>query len=873
MGQVYLARDTRLQRQVALKLLPAAFTQDAERVRRFEQEAQAASALNHPNILTIYDFGQIGERGAGLHYLATEFVEGQTLRQLLQNGPLPSEQVRDIALQLADALAAAHNAGIIHRDLKPENIMRRPDGYLKLLDFGLAKLTENQVPQSLTEPGKVMGTISYMSPEQALGQNVDQRTDIFSLGVVLYELLSGVSPFKGSSEAATYNAILNHTPPALTPVQAPPELAAILERALEKDPELRYQTVADLKAALKRLQRDSTSHERAPAVPKTKVARRGWLVTAAALLLVLGGGAVFWWWMHRSASEHRLSTVTASPRIISVTPQTDVAGAEYFPTLSPDGKTLIYASQEAGNWDLWRQTIGQRERMNLTKDSPADDTHPAFAPDGQRLAFRSGREGGGLFVMELAGGVVRKIVSEGFNPTWSADGTELAYSTVSVTQIEGRAISQLWAVRVDTGEKRLVTSQDAVQPAWSPTGQRIAFAGVYQNSSLSNLWTIPASGGTPVRITNGPSIDWNPSWSPDGKYLYFISDRSGGMNLWRVALDEATGQVLSAPDPATTPAAEMMHLSLARDGRHLAYVQRTKQRHLQALAFDPVTATVRRAPVVLTRGTGFATHPRVSPDGMWLAYSSSGSPQEDIYVIRTDGTALRQLTNDAAKDRLPRWSPDGRRVAFFSDRDGKHEIWDVAVQGSAVPTQLTFVGKSGRAVFPTWSPDGKTLAYYLFGQGSFLFAPDKPWEQQTPQPIGLNGKLEPDLGVWDWSPDGRKIACVKFRPNGQPAATIVVYSLATPNAAPQLELIAENADYPVWLNDNQRLLFTRVGTLWLADLRTKTTQEVYAPAVGKAAEYGALAPDNHTIYFSLASSEADIWLASWSVTDDPVRQQ
>jgi eukaryotic-like serine/threonine-protein kinase len=240
MGEVYLAEDTRLHRKVALKLLPAAFTQDADRVRRFAQEARAASALNHPNILTVYDLGE----SQGRQFIATEYVEGQTLRQLLQTGPLPPAQVVEIALQLADALTAAHAAGIIHRDLKPENLMRRPDGYVKVLDFGLAKLTEKRNPQStirnpqsLTEPGKVMGTISYMSPEQALGQALDQRTDIFSLGVVLYELLTGVQPFKGASEAATYNAILNHTPPALmqSAAQAPSELAALIERTLEKD--------------------------------------------------------------------------------------------------------------------------------------------------------------------------------------------------------------------------------------------------------------------------------------------------------------------------------------------------------------------------------------------------------------------------------------------------------------------------------------------------------------------------------------------------------------------------------------------------------------------------------------------------------------
>ncbi|MBS1809123.1 MAG: PD40 domain-containing protein [Acidobacteria bacterium] len=865
MGRVYLARDTRLQRNVALKLLPTQYTQDAERVSRFKTEAQAASALNHPNLLTIYDVGE----AAGTHFIATEYVEGQTLRQLLQPGPLPPTQVAEIALQMADALSAAHTAGIIHRDIKPENVMIRPDGYVKVLDFGLAKLTETSHPPvalhtpQFTEPGKVMGTISYMSPEQALGQIVDQRTDIFSLGVVLYELLAGMQPFKGDSEAATYNAILNLAPPSLTKTitHLPSEFAAIIERMLEKDRDLRYQTAADLRAALKRLQRDSASHDRAVAVPKANAARRRLLLSSAALLLLVIGGA--WWWRtNRPAAEANRTTVTVLPRDISFTPQTDLAGTEYFPTLSPDGQTLIYASQEAGNWDLWQQTIGQRERVNLTKDAPGDDTQPAFAPDGKQVAFRSSREGGGLFVLELASRAVRKVSHEGFNPTWSADGAEIAYGTVSITTVEGRANSQLWAVRVASGEKRLVTGQDAAQPAWSPAGKRIAFW-----SDRADLWTIAASGGAPVRVTNDPAIDWNPCWSADGKYLYFISDRSGSMNLWRVALDENSGNVLGAPEPATTPATDMLHLSIARDGRHLAYVQRTKQRRLQSLAFDPVSTTLRGTPVFITHGTGFATHPSVSPDGQWLAYSSSGSPQEDIYIIRTDGTGLRQLTNDVAKDRVPRWSPDGKRIAFFSDRDGKNEIWAVAPTGNGALEQLTFV-RTGRAVFPTWSPNGHTLAYYFYGQGSFLFDVRQQWEQQTPQPISIAGTLEVGLGVWDWSPDGKKLACLKFR-SGTQASSVVVYLLASPDAAPQLTIIAENADYPVWLNDSQRLLFTRAGKIYGADLQRKTTHEVFAPAAGNAAEYCALAPDNRTIYYSLASTEADIWLATLTASPKP----
>lgn len=885
MGRVYLARDTRLGRQVALKLLPTQYTQDAERVQRFQIEAKAASALNHPNILTIHDVGEVTTAAGVTHFIATEYVEGQTLRELVQRGPLPVPQVLDLAVQLADALSTAHTAGIIHRDLKPENVMLRPDGYVKVLDFGLAKLTEtrksergmrNEEEKNSSEihrssfrdhhstmPGRVMGTISYMSPEQALGQPLDARTDIFSLGVVLYELLSGMQPFRGNSEAATYNAILNLTPPALTQTTeaVSPEFAVIIERALAKELQARYQTAAELRIALKQLQRDSASQERAVAVRARAASRGRWWFAGALLLLLLAGAGYFW-----QAGRARVlpaaspAPLPAWPANISFTQQTEQAGVESFPALSPDGKTLAYASPVAGNWDLWLQTVGQRERVNLTAETKADDTQPCFSPDGKQLAFRSERAGGGLFVMELASRKVRKIVGEGYNPTWSADGAEIAYGTASITQIEARPNSQLWVVRVATGEKRLVTAQDAAQPAWSPTGERIAFYGLQANGNL-DLLTIPARGGTPVSVTSDMPVDWNPCWSADGKYLYFTSDRSGSMSLWRVAIDEVTGVARGAPEPATTPAADTAHLSVSRDGKYLAYVQRNKRRSVQALGFDPVSGTARGTPVALTRGTGFATHPDISPDGQWLAYSSAGSPQPDIYVMRTDGSDVRQLTSDIYKDHLPRWSPDGKRLAFFSDRAGKNEIWTVIPDGKSAPQQLTFAG-TGRAVLQDWSPDGKFMVYTMLRQGLYLLDLGKPWEQQTPQPLLLGGTLDTTLSAGRWSPDGKKIVCMQYGVDSQHPTT-VVYWLATPEAEARLETIAADTEYAAWLSDSQRLIVITAGKLCLVDIRTKISRPVFAFGDNEIAEYTSLARDNRTIYFSLASLESDIWLASW----------
>lgn len=401
-----------------------------------------------------------------------------------------------------------------------------------------------------------------------------------------------------------------------------------------------------------------------------------------------------------------------------------------------------------------------------------------------------------------------------------------------------------------------MAGQDALQPAWSPHGQRIAFWGV-----RGELWTTPASGGAPVRVTEDNAINWNPCWSSDGKYLYFTSDRNGSMNLWRVPIDESSGRALGAPEPATTPATDILHLSISRDGRRMAYVQRTKRRQLQSLAFDPVTEGARGAPSTVTRGTGSATHPSVSPDGQWLAYSSAGSPQEDIYVLRTDGTSLRQLTNDPARDRLPRWSPDGKRIAFFSDREGAHDLWAIAPDGGGQVERLTHVGDR-HALFPTWSPDGKALAYYVNSVGSFLIDLSTPWQQQTPQPVSIDGRQNADIAVWDWSPDGKKIACTLFR-RGSQQTSVAVYSFATPEAAPRLEVVAENADFPAWLGDSRRLLYAQAGKLYIAGLQSKRAREILAPAPYEAAEYCTLGRGDRTIYYSLSTTEADIWLGTF----------
>ena len=527
MGEVFLAQDTSLGRKVALKLLRRDFTRNEERLRRFRQEAQAASALNHPNILTIHEIGHEDT----LHFMATEYVEGETLRQHISRARMTLGQVLDVAAQVASALAAAHHAGIVHRDIKPENIMVRTDGYVKVLDFGLAKLAEPKaidtvaptLPKVETQPGVVMGTFSYMSPEQARGLAVDARTDIWSLGVMIYEMATGRQPFEGETASDVMSLILQKEPPPIVHSwpEVPGELERIVRKALRKDKEERYQTIKDMLIDLRNLRKElefgaemersappmggrATSSGQSAAATAHSTSSAEYIVTeikqhkrAAALILgIITVSAVTLYVLSR-----RNPVTKEAPTIkATFTQLSDQAGAEYFPSLSPDGKSFVYASYASGNWDIYLQRVGGKNPINLTKDSPWDDTQPAFSADGERIAFRSEREGGGIFVMGATGESVKRLTDFGFNPAWSPDGKEIACADEGVLTPEARwnPNSRIWAFDVATGEKRPITKVDAVQPNWSPHGYRIAYQG-RRNNAQRDIWTIPAGGGEPLR--------------------------------------------------------------------------------------------------------------------------------------------------------------------------------------------------------------------------------------------------------------------------------------------------------------------------------------------------------------------------------------
>ncbi len=575
--------------------------------------------------------------------------------------------------------------------------------------------------------------------------------------------------------------------------------------------------------------------------------RRRWRVKAA---LALGGAyalAAAWYLWTRLAPQERAVEIATLARL------TDQPGQELFPSLSPDTKFMAYS---AGG-HVFLQRIGEKSPIDLTKDSTSRNWQPAFSPDGRRLAFRSERDGGGIFVMPVTGASVRRLTDFGYNPAWSPDAKEIVCATETFLNPESRVTSgsSLWAVNVSTGERRQVTKpqtiEDAVQPNWSPHGHRIAHWSV--QTGHPSIWTVSASGGDPAPVAQDDHLNWNPVWSSDGRYLYFASDRGPEMELWRVRIDEQSGRPLGAPVPVIREPGFGGFISLGSDGRQIAYVQSLRSANLHKIEFDPSREAVVGQPSAITEGTRLVFGPDLSSDGQWFAFFSWGK-SEDIFLLGADGKTPRRLYDGKPhRSRWPRWSPDGKRIAFHSDRSGRNQIWTVHPDGSDF-RQLT--DSTEPVILPVWSPDGRFLAYSSRTR-SFIMEVGRPWNEQIPRSLPPWSEPGGRFEAFSWSPDGRKLAG-HLQPG--PAGTddtsgIVTYSLPDQT----YQRLTNAGSFPAWLSDSRRLLFSHEDKILVADTTSGMFREILSstpPIV-----FG-LSRDDRLIYFTRISVETDIWLAT-----------
>lgn len=855
MGVVYKAQDTHLHRNVALKFLPNNIGHQSSAFMRFRREAEAASALNHPNIIVIHDFS----REASHDFIVMEYVVGKTLDQLIPRNGMHLTDLLKVAVQIADALATAHAAGIIHRDLKPSNIMVDDHGLVKVLDFGLAKLVyqgaaEDEVTASTlakTEEGTILGTPAYLSPEQAEGKPIDSRSDTFSLGVIFYQMATGVRPFRGDSAVSIISSILKDSPVAPVGINPslPLDLDRIIRRCLAKDPVRRYQNLVDLRNDLEELQQLVKAREGSSVARTSGVRQVPWQLVMAAVCAVVCFGAYMIVWRYREAKK-------ASPVHLNVafSKLTSQPGVEWFPSLSPDGKWVVYSGNGSGSRQIYLQSVSGQTPLDLSRDTTVDDDQPAFSPDGEQIAFHSSREGGGIFVMGRTGEAVKRVTHMGFHPSWSPDGTQLAFTTENVELYPQNSVGQsgLWIVTVSTGEMRRLYEGDAVLASWSPHNRRIAYTHRLGNPTQSAIWTIPVSGGTPKPVTTERATNWNPVWSPDGGHLYFSSDRRGSMNLWRVPIDEASGETRGEPEAITTPAPYLAHPSLSADGKHVAFTSALVTANIQRLTLDP-SGAIKGEPAWVTTGSLHWSDPNPSPDGNWVAMYSLVQPEGHVYLMHPDGTGMRQLTSDSAIDRMPRWSPDGYWIACFSNRSGRLELWKIRPDGSELQ-QIT----EGGAAYIAWAPDGSRIATVSgvdepsLKSRVFIFDPNRPWKQQSPEPLPPLDPPSSRFLVNDWSPDGKRLVGAAETPIGG----VVTYSLESH----QYERLTDFGEWPVWLPDSRRVLFVANGKdFYVVDSSSKQVHKVFSAGrdiIGPP----RLTRDGKTAYFSRRVTESDIWL-------------
>ncbi len=842
MGSVYRARDRDLEREVAIKALSKRVAPDVSFVRRFQREAKLLASLNHPNIGAIYDLVIDNDHP----YLILELVEGETLFERLARGRIPTPDALRIALQLVEGIEAAHNKGVVHRDLKPGNVTINTEGRVKILDFGLAKSRDEEPPArsepATTQTGIVLGTPSYMSPEQARGDVVDERTDIWSFGCIVYEMLTGARCFRAGSASDTVAAVLRDDVDwSLLPEEVPSELHRLLRRCLEKTPNDRFQNIGTIRVELAELSGEEL-------VPRSETDNMmfGVVLGAAALVLALAAIAYFVWF--GAPGEFRLENPVQL---------TSTEIREDFPAYSPDGQMLVYASMSGSSWDLYVQRNGNPP-VNRSTDFDGIDYAPSWSPDGREIAFRSERDGGGIFAISSESGAPRKLVEDGdavnmsSSPQFSPDGKHLAYA---VFDREQRGVQALEILTLASGESRVVDIglrwNCLCQLAWSPDGKTLAYVDAQDpNAPVTQLFLYRFEDATSIPITDGLTRHWSPSFSPDGSALFYVSDRRGTSDLWRQQLRRDGSP---AGDPvAVTAGVGMRHANLSPRGDRLVYSRGRRVGNLYRVPYLSESRASWPDVEQLSFDQAYVEFVDVSPDGKRAVVSSDRAGNPDLWEVPTDGGDLIRLTDDPTPDWLPAFSPDGRAIAFYAYRSGNRDLW--IMPGSGGPArQLTNDAASDAS--PGWSADGREIYFYSNRDGNVDL-----WS--IPIGGGEPRRLVEDPGTERFpraSPDGQWLSYTSSR---EGSSTVWIQPAS---GGERQAVVTDNAFYPIWTADSDGLLFTpgRTGgdDIWRVSLDGSDARPItdLGGRVGRLAR-AALATDGAFVYFVWEQDLGDLWV-------------
>lgn len=803
MGVVYKSHDLHLDRFVALKILSAEKVADPDRKRRFVLEAKAASALNHPNIVHVYDIAS----DAGVDFIAMEYVEGKTLDERISRRGLPLKDALKYAVQIADALAKAHSAGIIHRDLKPSNIMVNEDDTVKILDFGLAKLTERVTAgglgstvtmkageKAITEKGVVVGTIAYLSPEQAEGKEMDPRSDIFSFGSVMYEMVTGRRAFQGDSKISTISAVLDKEPAPLGP-DIPHDLEKAIMRCLRKDPARRFQTMADLKVALEEMKEESNSGKLSAATaaaPRRK--RHTWLFAAAVLVLAIAGAVSVWRFLHRPEAP--------TFAIERLTFESGFVGA---PAISPDGKWLVYASDREGPVNLYLQQLRGGKSIRLTNHE-AWDWFPDFSPDGSKIVFRSNRDGGGIYEIDTLGGGERRIADHGWLPCFSPDGSTIAYVVASALLRTGK----LYLIGAKGGTPNpfqpafSMASVGPIHspPVWSPDGKYILIDGSRDGDPNSrDWWVAPVEGGDPTRamvpaLAEQSVIRFTFAWRSN--YVYWSEGTTtGGMSIYRVAISGPPWQVTGMPERITSPLGMQLATSISADGR-LVFSSWTPSINLWSWplkANETATSGERRQ---ITFDSDVKFHLDVATKGSKLAYTAVTRPVQgsDLRVRDIASGYEEVITSTNTIASCPRLSADGSRLAWFDLVEGKPMAY-LSEPGAATPRKIC----ENCLVHDFFSPPAEALIAY----GSRLVRQNLATDERTPL-LDLTGSVLIEAAL---SPEDSWVAFIVARPDLMAALYIAPIG-QQPVPRDAWIQIAEDRNYlgsPSWSPDGKLIYY------------------------------------------------------------------